>query len=184
MRRLIRLLPGALLLASACSSPGPFTPDGVIFWEVVTGEVSFQGCPDSPAFSAANPPLDVVGHYLVYRISPDGLSAVQQDCDRLDPGSCLTAPAGLTWSIQGTTLRTTTERRDPVGTGGCSLLQSEAWVLEVIGQQLGARIVNTLSLAGLPLACDQVESAVQAQAPNGHGLAGCQVTTQLDAVLR
>lgn len=178
------LLLAAALLGAACSSPGPFTPDGVIFWQITSSNVFFTACPDSTAFTAASPPLDVVGRYLVYRVSPDGRSAVQQDCDRVDPTSCLAAPDGLIWSIEGTTLRASTERRDAVGTTTCTLLQSERWTMDATGQAMLIGIANTLSLLGLPAACDPVEAAAREASPNGHGLAGCVITYRMEAILR
>jgi len=184
MQRFSLLLPCSLLLATACGSPGPFSANGVIFWEMTSGSVAYAGCPDSPAFLASAGRLDVLGRFLVYRVSPDGTSAVQQACDHLDATSCVAAPDGLTWTIEQVTLHTSAELRAPVGSGGCTLLQTQRWAMTVTGKRLAVTIADALSLVGLADACDEVQATVKAAAPNGLGLAGCVITYQLGAELR
>jgi hypothetical protein len=177
-------LASAVLLGSACVPAGPLSANGVSFWEITTSAVSYQGCSDSRAFHDAVPHWDVEGAFLVYRVSPDGTSAVQQACDRVDAASCLAATDGLTWTIDGATLRTVQEVRDALDASGCQLVQQQRWAMTPVQAEIQIIVTSTLSLVGAASACDPIQAAVQARAPNGQGLDGCVVTYRLAGELR
>jgi hypothetical protein len=184
MTRPTSFLPWCLLVVSGCGSGDPLAPDAVAFWRFTASTVAYASCPDSPAFLESAPPLDALGTYLVYRISGDGASAVQQTCGSFDPASCTAAPTGLTWTVDAGVLRTSQELKDAVGADGCSLVQDERWTMTVSGRALQVVISDALSLVGLGSACSAPDSSVRNQSSNRVGLDGCVVTYGLTGSLR
>jgi hypothetical protein len=183
----------AAVLATACHSgvstgtTGPNGPsaDGVWFWHLLTSTVDFGTCSDNVDFRKGAQPLTLTDNtYIVYRTSTDGKSAAAQSCPTLDASSCTPAAGGLMWSVVGSELTAVTDKKDPVGTGGCALDQTQTWTLQDQGAKMTVEVDNVLTLVDSPSACATIEANLKANSPNGLGAQGCVVTFQLTGELR
>ena len=88
------------------------------------------------------------------------------------------------WSVVGSELTAVTDKKDPVGTGGCSLDQTQTWTLQDQGAKMTVEVDNVLTLVDSPAACATIETNLKANSPNGLGAQGCVVTFQLTGELR
>lgn len=152
---------------------------------MLTSTVDFGQCSDATDFRASATPIDVsTDSYLIYKVAADGKSAVGQDCLALDSTTCSPADGGIVWSIAGTELTTTQQNSDPIGTGGCSLQQTQTWTIQDQTRKMSLEIDNVLTLVNSKPACDQVEANLKARSPNTLGVEGCVVTFKLTGALR
>lgn len=185
MTRLVPLiLPAVLLVACGGGANGP-VPNATYFWRVTSSTLEFGQCSDAMDFRADIQPLPFTDNsYIIYKVSKDGKQAVAQSCDRLDVATCKDSTSGVVFAIAGRELTFTRESKDPVGTTGCNLQQTETWTLRDQTKTLEVDIANTLSLVDSPPACDSVEKDLKMRSPNMFGVQGCVVTYKLSAELK
>jgi hypothetical protein len=181
------------MVATAChsgvstGSTGPNGPsgDGVWFWHLLTSTVAFGACSDNADFRKGAQPLTLTDNtFIVYKTASDAKSAVAQNCPTLDATSCTPAAGGLMWAVAGSELTAVTDKKDPVGTGGCSLEQTQTWTLDDLGATMTVEVDNVLTLVDAPAACDTIEANLKASSPNMLGAQGCVVTFKLTGELR
>jgi hypothetical protein len=179
----LRSLLFAVLLAGCGQYTGP-QPDATYFWQMKTSELEFGACSDAADFRMGLDPLPITDNtFVIYKVSSDGKTAVTQKCERLDSRSCSPSDSGVTWDIVGRELTFTRSTKEPIGTTGCSLQQTETWTLTDATKAMTLDLVNVLTLVDSRPACDQVEADLKARSPNMLGVEGCVITNKLTGTL-
>lgn len=172
------------LLGACGGSSGP-VPDATYFWQLTSSAVEFGACSDDADFRAGLPPIELSENtFLVYRVAKDGRTAVSQDCTQLDARTCAPDAEGPVFDIAGRELTFTRQLKQPIGTTGCSLQQTETQVLTDNTRTMTLELQNVLTLVDAPAACGRVEADQKARSPNGLGVEGCVVTFKLTGALR
>jgi hypothetical protein len=176
----------ASVLAGCGGAGNGLSPNAIYFWQITSSTVEFGQCSDEMQFRADAQPLAFTDNsYIIYKVSADGKTAVTQDCARLDSSTCKDAANPITFTIAGRELTFTRQGKDPVGTTGCNLQQSETWTLTDSGKKtMTLDIANVLALVDSPPACDSVEADLKARSPNMLGIQGCVVTFKLAGNLK
>lgn len=183
MKRLLIVVP-FLLGACGGGASGP-VPNATYFWRVTSSTLEFGQCSDAMDFRMNVQPLAFTDNsYIIYKVSKDGKQAVSQTCERLDPATCMPSTSGVVFAVAGRELTFTRESKDPIGTTGCNLQQTETWTLRDQTKTLDVDIANTLALVDSPGACDSVEKDLKMRSPNMLGVVGCVVTFKLAAELK
>jgi hypothetical protein len=169
-------------MTSCGGSSGP-SPDAFYFWRILTSTVSFGACSDAADFRMGAQPVTISDNsYLIYRVARDVHTAVSQTCTALDAATC--SPGSFVWTIAGHELSSTTESKEAIETGGCSLSQTQTWTLTDQGKTMSLEVANVLSLVDAPTACNDIETALRARSPNMLGVDGCVVNFMLTGELR
>lgn len=180
----MRPLAFALLLAGCGQYTGP-QPNATYFWQLKTSAIEFGACSDAPDFRMGLDPLPITDNtFLIYKVSADGKTAVTQKCDTLDSRTCSPSDSGVTFDITGRELTFTRSTKEPIGTTGCALQQTETWTLLDATRAMTLDLVNVLTLVDSPPACAQVEQDLKARSPNSLGVEGCVITNKLTGDLR
>ncbi|MFO0598135.1 MAG: hypothetical protein U0228_22725 [Myxococcaceae bacterium] len=182
-----RLLALGAVCALAAACPGYSGPQAgaTYFWQIKTSTVEFGACSDATDFRMGIDPIPLTDNtFLVYKVSNDGKKAVTQSCTRLDARTCIDSDAGVTFDIAGKELTFTESGKTPIGTTGCSLVQTQTWTAIDATRALTVDINNVLTLEDSPPACDQVENDLKARSPNGLGVVGCVITSKLTGELK
>jgi len=185
MPRLAASLAVVAALAGCGGGSDGLSANAVYFWQIASSTVEFGQCSDEAQFRMDTQPLPFTDNsYIIYKVSADGKTAVTQECARLDASTCKDSATPITFTIAGRELTFTRQTKDPVGTTGCSLQQSETWTLTDSKRTMALDISNVLSLVDSPPACDSVEADLKARSPNMLGIQGCVVTFKLTGNLK
>lgn len=180
----LHLLPLALLLSGCPGYTGP-QPDATYFWQIKTSAIEFGACSDEPMFRAPLTPIEITDNtFVIYKVAHDGKTATSQKCTSLDAKSCTDSDSAKVFDITGRDLIRTETRKEPIGTTGCSLQQTETWTITDATRAMTFELVNVLTLVDSPPACDQVETDMKARSPNMLGVEGCVITSKLTGELK
>lgn len=181
-------LVAALLLAltAGCgpreAGPHEHERGSVFYWQVTGSDVSFGAeCTDDDGFRGdIEPPEFEPNSFLMYELSDDGEEAVAMDCESTLASSCDVSDTGIVFDVSGNKLRYDPEPVLRDLSGDCDVEADELWTLVDEGETLPMTVEITFDLVGDPLACDQLESEMRAQSPNGKGFDGCVVSMEVD----
>lgn len=177
----------ALALSAACSPTPPGPQAGVTyFWLVTSSQVAFNDyCSDDPTFRMMNAPLKFADNsYVIYKGSDDGKKATLMTCTQLDPSSCTPSSSNVVFDVAGAELSFETENKQPIGSGPCNQLDTQAWILTDKVQTLDMQISDTLSLVDDTTTCNRIETDAENRSPNHKGYQGCTITFLIGASSR
>ena len=109
----------SLVLATGC---GPRPPGAVAnqtyFWRVVSSEVTFGTCSDEMQFRTDLMPLKFEANsFLIYKVEPDGKTAVAQTCDRVDPSTCKPSTTKVVFTVANPELLFASQGKSAFGMG-------------------------------------------------------------------
>jgi hypothetical protein len=174
-----------VLLAAGCGPRQPgAAPNQTYFWRVMSSEVTFGACSDEPQFRKDLMPLKFESNsFLIYKVAPDGKTAVNQTCDRVDPDTCKPSATNVTFTVANPELIFVSEGKSAFGMTGCQLLDNTTWTLTDLGATGTLEITHVLSLVDNPAACMATETQFKQQSPNMLGLEGCVVTFKIGLTL-
>lgn len=179
----------AVLIAGVFLSTGCGGRDGlsekeygyILFWEVTSADLVWHECTDADQFRGAiSAPEFEDNSFIVYRVSDDGDTLVDQDCESIDASTCKDSDLGIVF-----------EKADdgyafdpPLAVGdelapNCSLTSDPRWLLDDQGQDLFLDVSLTFGLQGEGTACDGVDENVAKSGTNEFGIDGCTATIEV-----
>ncbi len=174
----------ALTLTACGGRDGPQEREHgfILFWQVQAAELVWRDCTDADQFrSAIAAPTFEDNSFVVYRVSDDGNSLIDQDCTAIDASTCVDSELDIVFQRSGDVFL-----HDPplvVGTElapNCRLTSDPLWTLEDQGQQLSLDVSLTFGLDG-GSACEGVDQNVARSGTNEFGIDGCVATIEVDA---
>jgi hypothetical protein len=184
---------GAIVVAVIAAACGPREagPDErefgeVQFWEVTgDGEITFgPECTDAESFRGdITPPEFQPNSFLVFKLSDDGSTATAQDCERIDPDSCVDDELDIVFEVDVDSHTYTTALPTqiiPTGNPACDIEMAQTWTLEDLGETLTLDVDLPTTLVGDPAACAAAEEAIAAEGSNGQGIDGCVVNLHVE----
>ena len=169
----------------ACGSAGPRQPGAVAgetyFWRIVSSTVAFGQCSDQMQFRKDAPPLPFESSSaVVYKVEPDGKTAVSQTCTQFQASACKSSTVNpVTFTVALPELIFTSESKSDFGTEGCKLKDNTTWLLTDQGDAGTLELSHVLTLTDNPTVCEKADKQFKLQSPNGLGLEGCVVTFKL-----
>ncbi len=181
MKRLGILL---AVLAVACGG-GPRQPGALAnetyFWRIVSSTVDFGQCSDDAQFRKDAEPLGFeASSFLIYKVEPDGKTAIRQTCTRVEASACMPSTMSpVTFTVANPELIFTSESKSDFGTEGCKLKDNTTWLLTDQGDAGTLELSHVLTLTDNATACEKADKQFKMQSPNRLGLEGCVVTFKL-----
>lgn len=177
------LLIGAVVVLAACSGRDGLSDSEhgyIFFWQVESAELVWDECTDADQFrSAISAPVFEDNSFVVYRVSEDGESLIDQDCAAIDAATCKDSDLDIVFDRDGDLFR----HDPPLAVGGelapgCSLTTDPLWTIDDQGQVLYLDVSLTFGLQG-EAACDGVDENVARSGTNEFGIDGCVATIEV-----
>ena len=152
----------------------------ILFWQVESAELVWDECTDADMFrSAISAPEFEDNSFVVYRVSDDGQSLIDQECTEIDASTCVDSDLDIVFEKNGDVF----EFDPPMATGmqlapGCNLTSDPLWSLDDQGQDLYLDVSLTFGLEGEG-ACEGVDENVAKSGSNEFGIDGCVATIEV-----
>ncbi len=168
---------------------GPRTPEALAnqtyFWKIASSQSAFGACSDEPQFRMDNMALKFDANtFIVYKVAPDGKTAISQTCPRVDAATCQPSANPVVFTIANPELTFSSQNKTAFGTAGCMLLDTTTWTLVDRGPAGTLEITHVLSLVDNLPACITAEAQFKQQSPNKLGIEGCVVTFSFGLALQ
>lgn len=173
----------AILLAAGCGGREGLSEKefgDYFFWAIESAELVWDECTDASDFRGAiSAPAFDENSFLVYRVSDDGQSLIDQDCTAIDPATCVDGDLGIVFARDGELFLF-----DPpaaLGTElapGCRLTTDPLWTLDDQGQAIALDVSITFGLDG-EAACEGVDENIAKTGTNEFGIDGCVATIEV-----
>jgi len=151
----------------------------VTYWKVLGSSGSNANCTDGGDWEeVVGGPKFSDGSYFMYRVESGSDLATGQDCESLDPSTCV--DSDLEWVINGHTLTYEPEVDTLDLTGDCDLLFTAVWTIMDEGESGLFSLEMSFDYTGDSSVCDALEADIVAASTNGFGLDDCVVTLDAD----
>jgi hypothetical protein len=114
----------------------------------------------------------------MYKLSDDLTSAQGQSCDTTAASSCTDSDS--VYTVSGQTLTYQAPDKPIDGNADCSFNLQTTWTVTDDGPTATLDVLMTFVPVPDEPACTALDQAIAADAPNGKGLIGCEVSMVVD----